>query len=105
MTPGEVEAELPPQGHPATEHPSFVETARAKLTRLFDADLTQRRPFAILALFFYLARLPYINEGYGTDLRWTLLVDEPAPDEAVIGRMRYRINVLINANLRYSFGQ
>src|SRR5688500_4599907 len=67
MTPGEIEAELPPQGRAASEDGSFIDTARARLTRLFDADLTQRRPFAILAVVFYLARLPYINEGYGTD--------------------------------------
>lgn len=41
----------------------------------------------------------------GTDLRWRLLVDEPAPDEAQVGHMRKRVNELINAELRYSFGQ
>jgi hypothetical protein len=40
----------------------------------------------------------------GTDLRWTLTVDPPAPDESAIGHMRRRINELINANLRLSFG-
>jgi hypothetical protein len=40
----------------------------------------------------------------GTDLRWTLLVDEPVPDDELLERMRYRLNQLINANLRYSFG-
>ncbi|HKC29797.1 MAG TPA: hypothetical protein VKB75_17410 [Jatrophihabitans sp.] len=43
--------------------------------------------------------------GGGTDLRWTLYVDEPAPEQALIGHMRKRINELINANLRYTFGQ
>jgi hypothetical protein len=33
------------------------------------------------------------------------LVSEPVPDEAFIGRMRYRLNQLINAELRYTFGQ
>lgn len=41
----------------------------------------------------------------GTDLRWTLLVEEPVPDDELTERMRYRLNRLINANLRYSFGQ
>jgi hypothetical protein len=42
--------------------------------------------------------------GQGTDLRWTLLApDEPPPD--VVGPLRKRLNVLINAQLRYTFGQ
>ena len=41
----------------------------------------------------------------GTDLRWTLMVPEPAPDNARLGHFRKRINQLINANLRYGFGQ
>jgi hypothetical protein len=41
----------------------------------------------------------------GTDLRWTLLVCEPVPDDDVIESMRYRLNQLINANLRYTFGE
>lgn len=41
----------------------------------------------------------------GTDLRWTLLVDEPIPDDALVGHIRKRLNQLINANLRYTFGQ
>lgn len=44
------------------------------------------------------------DEGSGTDLRWTLLVDEPVPDEALAAHMRKRLNQLINANLRYTFG-
>ena len=43
--------------------------------------------------------------GYGTYLRWTLLVDEPMPDAALVGHMRKRLNQLINANLRFTFGQ
>lgn len=40
----------------------------------------------------------------GTDLRWTLLVDE-RPDASRLGHYRRRINELIHANLRYSYGQ
>lgn len=41
----------------------------------------------------------------GTDLRWTLLVDEPRPAPALLGHLRKRLKQLINANLRYTFGQ
>ncbi|BEL06318.1 hypothetical protein Q0Z83_045090 [Actinoplanes sichuanensis] len=41
----------------------------------------------------------------GTRLGWTLLVVEPLPDSSNLGHMRKRINELINANLRYTFGQ
>lgn len=41
----------------------------------------------------------------GTDLRWTLHVDEPVPDAALTGHMRKRIGELINANLRSTYGQ
>ena len=43
--------------------------------------------------------------GGGTALRWVLEAEPPAPDESAVGHMRKRINELINANLRYSFGQ
>ncbi|MCW2524655.1 MAG: hypothetical protein JWO63_2990 [Frankiales bacterium] len=43
--------------------------------------------------------------GDGTLLRWTLSVNDPLPDEALIGHMRKRLNQLINADLRYTFGQ
>lgn len=49
--------------------------------------------------------LPRDEGGYGTDLRWSLQVEEPVPDVALLGRMRKRLNELINADLRYSFGQ
>jgi hypothetical protein len=45
------------------------------------------------------------DRGGGTDLRWTLYVDAPSPDDAEIGHMRKRLNQLINADLRFSFGQ
>jgi hypothetical protein len=43
--------------------------------------------------------------GQGTDLCWTLTVAEPAPDDALTGHLRKRLNQLINADLRYTFGQ
>jgi hypothetical protein len=52
-----------------------------------------------------LVRFDLPTGGEGTDLRWTLSVDEPIPDDALIGHMRKRLNQLINANLRYTFGQ
>jgi hypothetical protein len=42
--------------------------------------------------------------GQGTAVRWTLLLDE-LPDPSRLGHYRKRLNRLINANLRYSFGQ
>jgi hypothetical protein len=42
--------------------------------------------------------------GSSTSLRWTLSVDEPAPDPSLIRQMCKRLNELINAELRYSFG-
>jgi hypothetical protein len=45
------------------------------------------------------------DTGQGTDLRWTLLVEEPEPDTPLLGHLRKRVNLLINANLRFTFGQ
>src|SRR5438874_7058046 len=67
MTSGEIEAELPSTNRPSVEPGSRLATVRKKVSIVFDTDLTQRRPFIILALVFYLVRLPFINEGYGTD--------------------------------------
>jgi hypothetical protein len=44
-------------------------------------------------------------DPHGTDLRWTLNVEEPAPADALVGHLRKRLNQLINANLRFTFGQ
>ena len=49
--------------------------------------------------------LPSDSGNQGTDLCWTLMVDEPVPQDALTGHMRKRINELINANLRFTFGQ
>lgn len=47
--------------------------------------------------------LPPEAGGSGTDLRWTLEVDTPPPEDGVIGHLRRRLNVLINQNLRDHF--
>lgn len=41
----------------------------------------------------------------GTALRWTLYVEEPIPADPFVGHMRKRLNELINANLRFTFGE
>jgi hypothetical protein len=43
--------------------------------------------------------------AFGTSLCWTLLVASELPDPSLLGHMRKRLNELINANLRYTFGQ
>jgi hypothetical protein len=43
--------------------------------------------------------------GAETRLRWTLLVNEPLPDDSKLGHLRKRLNELINGGLRGSFGQ
>ncbi|MFD0785567.1 SRPBCC domain-containing protein [Micromonospora azadirachtae] len=45
------------------------------------------------------------DAGGGTQLRWTLLAAEPLPDASLLGHLRKRLNQLINAELRYTFGQ
>jgi len=64
------------------------------------SSLWTKRPDAIVRF-----DLPYDFGRQGTDLCWTLLVDEPEPDAAWIGHARKRLNQLINADLRFSFGQ
>ncbi|MGW0160987.1 hypothetical protein ACWDUN_16925 [Mycobacterium sp. NPDC003323] len=54
-----------------------------------------------LRIRFYLTDLP----DRGADLRWTLLAEEPAPDPEFVRRVRHRIGELINASLRYTYGQ
>lgn len=62
------------------------------------SSLWTKRPDAIV-------RFELSGGPSGTDMRWTLFVAEPVPDDALIGHMRQRLNVLINANLRYTFAQ
>jgi hypothetical protein len=63
------------------------------------SSLWERRPDARV-------RFDLASDGAaGTLVRWTLLVEEPLPDPSLLGHMRKRLNELINANLRYTFGQ
>jgi hypothetical protein len=52
-----------------------------------------------------LIRFDLRPKGMGTDLRWTHVSPSAAPDTAEINHMRYRLNFLINAQLRFSYGQ
>jgi hypothetical protein len=64
------------------------------------SSLWTKRPDAIVRF-----DLPASVNRLGTDLRWTLLVDEPMPDAPLLGHLRKRMNRLINENLRLTFGQ
>lgn len=44
------------------------------------------------------------ESGSETALRWTLLVEPPAPDDRLFRHMCQRIGDLINADLRYTYG-
>jgi hypothetical protein len=46
-----------------------------------------------------------VRDGDGTALCWTVLTPDEAPDASKAGHIRYRMNVLINRDLRYSYGQ
>lgn len=50
-------------------------------------------------------RFDLARDGSGCTLRWTLLVEEPEPEAALLGHLRTRLNQLVSANLRYSLGQ
>ncbi|MER7441878.1 SRPBCC family protein [Micromonospora avicenniae] len=62
------------------------------------SSLWPRRPEAQI-------RFDLEPDGGGTQLRWTLLVAQPLPDASLLGHLRKRLNELINAELRYTFGQ
>ncbi|MFW0794968.1 hypothetical protein AAFP30_14245 [Gordonia sp. CPCC 205515] len=76
--------------------PVVLQSARP--TRVVWSSLWIKRPDAQIAF-----DLP-AGKG-GTDLRWTLLVEPPAPDDRQFRHMCQRIGTLINANLRYTYGQ
>jgi hypothetical protein len=83
---------------PDERRPVVVESAAPDL--VVWSSLWDRRPEARIRF-----ELPGDRAGHGTDLRWVLLVDEPLPDASLLGHMRRRINELINADLRFTFGQ
>jgi hypothetical protein len=64
------------------------------------SSLWSKRPDALLRF-----DLPADAAGQGTDLCWTLTVNDPLPDPPLLGHMRKRVNELINENLHYTFGQ
>lgn len=75
--------------------PSIVESEEPALVRW--SSIWRKRPEAQV-------RFDIEPAGQGCDLRWTLLdVEDPGP--ALVGHMCKRLNQLINAELRYSFGQ
>lgn len=78
------------------QRPTVVESSEHD--RVVWSSLWTRRPDALVR--FDLAR----STSGGTELRWTLAVAEPAPDAALTGHLCKRLNQLINAELRYSFG-
>ncbi len=83
----------------ADEHaPSVVEAQRHDL--VIWSSLWPQRPDALVRF-----DVSPDAEGERTDLMWTLLVEEPEPAPALLGHLRKRINELVNADLRYSFGQ
>lgn len=41
----------------------------------------------------------------GTDLEFTLLTPDEPPDDSRLGHLRRRLNILLFADLRYSYGQ
>lgn len=77
------------------QRPLVVEAAPPRL--VVWSSLWPQQPDALV-------RFDVAPAGQGTDLRWTLLV-ETAPDASRLGHYRKRLNVLINRDLRYSYGQ
>ena len=81
------------------EHPPRVLEAEEPHLVVW-SSLWARRPDARVRF-----DLPREDGGHGTDLRWVLLVEDPVPDASFLGHLRKRLNELVNADLRYSFGQ
>ena len=80
------------------ERPRIIEAQAPSL--VVWSSLWLKRPDATVRF-----DLPPDGNRQGTDLSWTLSVEPPEPDAALIGHLRKRVNQLINANLRYTFGQ
>ena len=97
------------QPHRQASRPWLILTANEQEPQILEADSpdhvvwssiwpdqpTARIRFDILP--------PGPGQGSGSAIRWTLDIETP-PDQSTIDGMRYRINQLINANLRYTFG-
>jgi hypothetical protein len=83
---------------PDEQRPRIVEVNEPDL--VIWSSLWPQRPDALVRF-----DLPLDGHRSGTELRWTLLVDEPAPEDTLLGHIRKRLNQLIDANLRYTFGQ
>jgi hypothetical protein len=78
------------------QRPEVLEAAEPYL--VVWSSLWSRRPDARV-------RFDLAPEDAGTRLTWTLQVAEPMPDASQLGHLRKRLNQLINADLRYTFGQ
>ncbi|MGI5131871.1 hypothetical protein ACQEVB_34060 [Pseudonocardia sp. CA-107938] len=80
----------------ADEQPPTIVEARSPELVVW-SSLWPSRPDALV-------RFDVAPRGEGTELTWTLLVAEPAPDASKLGHLRKRINELIHRDLRYSYG-
>ncbi|WFE31404.1 hypothetical protein [Micromonospora sp. WMMD975] len=79
------------------QRPRVLEAAYPEL--VVWSSLWPRRPDARV-------RFELASDGRaGSLVRWRLLVAEPLPDGSLLGHLRKRLNRLINAELRYTFGQ
>lgn len=77
--------------------PEVVESIRPKLvvwSSIWPNTPDQRIRFDLIS-----------DGGGGTALTWTLSSPVPVDDPAVLGHRRYRLNHLLWADLRYSYGQ
>ena len=83
---------------PEEQPPQLLEAVEPHL--VVWSSLWPQRPDAVIRF-----DLPADASGQGTDLTWTLVLDEPEPHPSLLGHLRKRINELVNAELRYSFGQ
>lgn len=76
--------------------PSVLDAEQSKT--VVWSSIWTRRPDARL-------RFDLVDDGGGgTDLRWTLYLDEPLPDARQLRHMVKRIGELINAELRFTYG-
>ncbi|CAN5369650.1 hypothetical protein BH09ACT8_BH09ACT8_05130 [soil metagenome] len=76
--------------------PTVIEALRP--TRVDWSSLWPSRPDVRL-------RFELSASGGESMLRWGLWVDDPVPDADLVVHLRRRIDQLVNANLRYTYGQ